>query len=100
VMAAEGLPVQLACRVLEGSESGYYARRSRAPSARFLRHVWLTEMIRQVHSASRGTYGIRRSGSTRAELAGGFLSLPVCQTYLRRAGGICALEPAWGRSLF
>jgi transposase InsO family protein len=59
-MAAEGLPVQLVCRVLEVSESGYYARRSRAPSARFIRHVWLTEMIRQVHSASRGTYGIRR----------------------------------------
>jgi hypothetical protein len=60
VMAAEGLPVQLACRVLEVSESGCYARRSRAPSARFIRHVWLTEVIRQVHRASRGTYGIRR----------------------------------------
>jgi len=59
-MAAEGLPVHLACRVLEVSESGYYARRSRAPSARFIRHAWLTELIRQAHSASRGTYGIRR----------------------------------------
>jgi hypothetical protein len=30
-MAAEGRAVQLACRVLAVSESGYYARRTRAP---------------------------------------------------------------------
>jgi len=60
VIAGHGLPVQLACRVLNVSESGYYARRSRAPSARAIRHVWLTDVIRQVHIASRGTYGIRR----------------------------------------
>jgi transposase InsO family protein len=59
-MAAEGMSVQLACRVLEVSESGFYARRERAPSARFIRHAWLTEVIRQAHTASRGTYGIRR----------------------------------------
>ena len=55
VIAAHGLPVQLACRVLNVSEFGYYARRSRAPSARAIRHVWLTDVIRQVHVASRGT---------------------------------------------
>ena len=55
MIAAHGLPVQLACRVLNVSEFGYYARRSRAPSARALRHVWLTDVIRQVHVASRGT---------------------------------------------
>jgi transposase InsO family protein len=60
VIAADGLPVQLACRVLNVSESGYYARRLRAPSARAIRHAWLTDVIRQVHIASRGTYGIRR----------------------------------------
>jgi len=59
-MATEGLPVQLACRVLEVCESGYYARRSRAPSPRCIRHEWLTDVIRQVHALSRGTYGIRR----------------------------------------
>lgn len=59
-MAQEGLPVQLACRVLEVSESGYYARRSRAPSPRSIRHAWLTDKIRQVHAASRHTYGSRR----------------------------------------
>jgi hypothetical protein len=29
-MASDGLPVQVACRVLEVSESGYYDRRGRA----------------------------------------------------------------------
>ena len=60
MIAADGLPVQLACRVLNVSEFGYYARRLRAPSARAIRHAWLTDVIRQVHIASRGTYGIRR----------------------------------------
>lgn len=59
-MAEQGLPVQLACRVLEVSESGYYAQRSRAPSPRSIRHAWLTDVIRQVHAASRRTYGSRR----------------------------------------
>ncbi len=46
VSAAHGLPVQLACRVLSVSESGYCGRRSHVPSARAIRHVWLTDVIR------------------------------------------------------
>ena len=60
VMATEGLSVQVACRVLGVSESGYYAWRKRPPSARAVRHAWLTDRIRAVHAASRGTYGARR----------------------------------------
>ena len=60
MMAAEGLPVQVCCRVLEVSQAGYYAWRSRPPSPRAIRHAWLTEVIRQVHTASRQTYGSRR----------------------------------------
>jgi putative transposase len=59
-MAAEGLPVQAATRVLAVTDSGYYAWRSRGPSARAVRHALVTETIRQVHLASRGTYGYRR----------------------------------------
>ena len=42
------------------AESGYYEWPGRAPSARAVRHIWLTEQIRAVHLASRGTYGARR----------------------------------------
>ncbi|MEZ5202857.1 MAG: IS3 family transposase [Acidimicrobiales bacterium] len=59
-MAAEGLPVQTSCRVLGISVSGFFGRRKRPPSARSVRHAWLTDVIRQVHSDSRGTYGARR----------------------------------------
>ncbi|GHH31188.1 hypothetical protein GCM10018780_91700 [Streptomyces lanatus] len=59
-MAGEGLPVQLASRVLHVAESGYYAWRSRPPSARSVRHAWLTEAITSIHTDSRGTYGFRR----------------------------------------
>ena len=59
-MAAEGLPVEVACRVLGVSESGYYAWRSRAPSVRCIRHAWLTDLIRTVHATTRGVYGYRR----------------------------------------
>src|SRR5687767_676513 len=64
-MAAERLSVQVACRMLGVSESGYYAWRKRPPSARAVRHPWLTECIRAGHVASRGTSGARR---VRAEL--------------------------------
>src|SRR3954452_71814 len=59
-MAGEGLPVQAATRVLAVTDAGYYAWRSRGPSARAVRHALVTETIRQVHLASRGTYGYRR----------------------------------------
>jgi putative transposase len=52
--------VQVACRLLVVTESGYYAWRSRPPSAREVRHAWLIEQILAVHTASRGTSGARR----------------------------------------
>jgi putative transposase len=59
-MAAEGIPVEVACRVVGVSVSGYYDWRSRPPSARAIRHAWLTDLIVEVHQASRGVYGARR----------------------------------------
>ena len=60
MIAAEKLPVQVACRVLDVSESGFYEHRDRAPSERAVRHAMLTDLIRQVHCKSKGTYGIQR----------------------------------------
>ena len=50
----------MAARVLAVSESGYYEYRNRGPSAREVRHALLTDVICEVHLASRGTYGARR----------------------------------------
>ena len=85
-MAAEGLAVQLACRVLQVSESGYYARRSRAPSSRFIRHAWLTGVIHEVHRASRGTYGIRRVHADLTLGRGIAVGHQVVEVLMHRAG--------------
>ncbi|MCY9785261.1 hypothetical protein KIK06_15365 [Nocardiopsis sp. EMB25] len=60
MVATEGHPVQVAVWVLGVSESGFYAWRSRAPSARAIRHVLLTDTIGQIHAATGGVYGVRR----------------------------------------
>jgi putative transposase len=92
-MAGEGLPVQLAARVLGVSESGYYEWRNRAPSERAIRHAWLTDLIREIHLTSHGTYGARR---VQAELRLG-RGIPVghgaVEALMQRAG----LRGATGR---
>jgi len=56
-MAAEGLPIEASCRMLDVSHSGFYAWRGRAPSERAIRHAWLTDLVTEIHVASRQTYG-------------------------------------------
>ena len=48
------------CDVLGVSTSGYYAWRGRGPSDRDRRDAELSNMIRDIHQASRGTYGSPR----------------------------------------
>ena len=60
MIAAEGLPVQVACRVLGVSESGFYDCRKRPPSERSIRHALLTGLITEIHAGSHGIYGARR----------------------------------------
>ena len=57
---SEGLPAEVACRVVGVSVSGFYTWRKRRPSPRAVRHAMLAEAIREVHEASRQTYGARR----------------------------------------
>ncbi len=52
--------VEAMCRVLGVSRSGYYAWRKRAPSQRAQANARLIADIRDVHQASRGTYGSPR----------------------------------------
>lgn len=62
-------PVAFLCRSLGVSTSGYYAWRKRPPSARAVGDAGLTTTIRQIHVASRGTYGAPR---IHAELTDGY----------------------------
>ncbi len=71
VMAADDLPVQVACRVLGVSESGYNEYGKRAPSERSIRHTMLTDEShgiyggRRIH-AERTLAGVSWSGTTRS----------------------------------
>jgi putative transposase len=60
VIAQEGWSVNVACRVLDVTRGGYYAVASRPASARSIRHAWLTDLITQIHAASRSSYGAPR----------------------------------------
>jgi putative transposase len=53
-------PVTMMCDMLEVSRSGYYAWRDRVPSQREQHRQELIEQIRQVHDASRCSYGSPR----------------------------------------
>lgn len=55
-----GLPAKVCCRVLGVSSPGYYKYRTRPMSPTRMRRQWLTGLTREVHLASRGTYGSRR----------------------------------------
>ena len=86
MIVRQGLPAQLACRVLTVSESGYYARMARAPSQRAIRHAWITDAIVIAHTASHRTYGARR---VHAELTLGHgmaVGREAVELLMRRAG--------------
>jgi putative transposase len=85
-MAAEGFPIQVACRVVSVAESGFYAWRGRVPSARAVRHAWLTDMIRQVHTASNGVYGGRRVHAELTLGRGILVGHGAVELLMRRAG--------------
>ena len=59
-LADAGLPVKVCCRILGVSAPGYYKYKNRPMAPTQMRRVWLTALIREVHTASRGTYGSRR----------------------------------------
>lgn len=96
-LAAEGVPVRVACRVLEVSASGFYEWRSRPPSRREVADGELLETIRQIHSGSRGTYGSPR---VHAELQLG-LGIRCGRKRVERLmarAGICGVHRRKGRS--
>ena len=85
-MAAEGLRIEVACRLLGVSVSGYYSWLSCSPAARSIRHGQLSGIIAEIHAGSRQTYGAKR---IHAELTLG-RGIAVCrqtvETLMRRGG--------------
>ena len=65
----EQFPVEVLCRILEVSKSGFYASLDRPPGGREKRREELAERIKAVHEENRGVYGSPRVH--RALLAGG-----------------------------
>ena len=59
-LAAGGVLVAVACRVLRVSTSGYYEWRGRPPSPHALADEALSAQIKEIHAFSRGTYGVPR----------------------------------------
>jgi transposase InsO family protein len=95
-MASEHIPVQVACRVVGVPVSGYYDWRSRPPSARAVRHAWLTDLIVEVHQRSRGTYGVRRVHAELQLGRGIVVGHGAVELLVRRAGlaGVTG-RPKW-----
>ncbi|WP_031470472.1 IS3 family transposase [Sciscionella sediminilitoris] len=85
-MAAEQIPVEVACRVLAVSVSGYYAWLSRRPPAQAIRRAWLTDVITEVHQQSRGTYGSRRVHAELRLGRGIVVGHGAVEMLMRRAG--------------
>jgi putative transposase len=85
-MAAETLPVELGCRLLGVSESGYYAWPDRPLSARAVRPAWRTAEIRRVHHESRDTYGALRVHAELTLGRGGVVGHGAVAMLMARAG--------------
>lgn len=98
MIVAEGTPVQVACRVVGVSESGWYERLKRPPSERSIRHAMLADLIRQIHVESRGIHGGRRVHAELTlgrgiEVGHGQVELLMRRAGLQGLGG----RPKWRR---
>jgi hypothetical protein len=85
------LPIACLCRHLGVSASGYYAWRMWPPSARPVAGAGLSTTIRQIHGASRGTYGAPRIHAELADAYGLRYGRKRVARLMRRAGlvGVC-----------
>lgn len=59
-MVSEKIAVKLSCDVLEVSRSGYYQWKTKPESERSRQTAEITKRIQEIHTESRGTYGMPR----------------------------------------
>lgn len=81
-----GFTVQQCCRVLNVSSQGYYDYRRRPLSPTKIRREWLTALIKEVHVASRGTYGSRRVHAELVKSRGVHVSVKLVSILMHNAG--------------
>jgi hypothetical protein len=88
-----GASVERCCLILGVARQNYYKDKRTATTPTQLRQQWLTGLVREVHVASRGTYGYRR---IHAELTLG-MGITVCprtvSVLMTRAGIYGLPEP-------
>ncbi len=84
-------PISFMCRRLGVSKSGFYAWRRRPPCRRALADAQLSVTIRQIHTMSRGTYGVPRIHAELLDMHGLRCSRKRVARLMRAAGlvGIC-----------
>jgi transposase InsO family protein len=100
-MSSEGLAVKTACRLLGVTRAGFYAWKTRPLSPRAIRQAMLTDLIRDIHATSRGTYGaprvhaelrigreiiVSRHLVARLMRQAGLVGLPLRRRFRRRPG--------------
>lgn len=59
-LTGQGYSARACCRLLGVSRASYFWWKRRGATTQELRRHWLTGLIREIHVASRGTYGRRR----------------------------------------
>jgi len=84
-------PISFMCRHLGVARSGFYAWRSRPPCRRALADAQLSVTIRQIHTMSRGTYGVPRVHAELIEVHARRCGRKRVARLMRAAGlvGIC-----------
>lgn len=85
---AEGFPVSAACDASGVSSSGYYdwrAREAAGPTERQLEDAQLVELMREIHAASDGNYGVPRM-YRQLRRAGVVVNKKKVHRLMRRAG--------------
>jgi len=102
-LAAGGVRVAVACRMLRVSTSGYYEQLGRPPSLRAVADQALSVQIREIHTCSRGTYGVPRVHAElrlgrgvrcgRKRVARLMRAARLCGIYRRRRRRSCSAPP-------
>jgi putative transposase len=99
VLVGAGFKVSQCCRVLGVTGPGYYKYRHRPLAPTKMRREWLTALIREVHSQSRGTYGSRRVHAELTKGHGVFVSERLVAVLMHNAenSGLPSISKAKAR---